>query len=427
MKLKIKNLMAIKSAEIHLDGISVIVGKNSTGKSTIARSFFTNIKSINLSKKYYGEILSKELFLSSNFNELGFSYFEISKKATDLAQKINGRNYEEVNKTLEEIRIVANQKNNTQIVAILNKVEKAIETFKQNKVPDWVFSQVYMNIVRDVTGVVHSDYVFQTNRSGSNDYSEVLFNWEGVCNLTYNVKDNGLGLMSMVSLSNELSDLDVDVTYISSPSLMDLNKVICDSRSDFEDNIWPLGMGSNENRVPFVYKDFSVKLKKDSAYSFKSKSFENVNIAYDSKKNMFLEHINGSSISSFASASGRKMFYQIMKIIDDQIWQKSSVIVLDEPEVHLHPEAQVELAKIIVDTYEQTGIKFLINSHSSYFIEAIYASSLSIKRKSPRYYFSTKDKDGKIVYREEVGEIDSMLRSFLGGFDEIKKIYGAQK
>jgi predicted ATPase len=44
--------------------------------------------------------------------------------------------------------------------------------------------------------------------------------------------------------------------------------------------------------------------------------------------------------------------------------------VLDEPEVHLHPKWQLEMAKVIVELVKN-GVKVLVNSHSPYMIEAL--------------------------------------------------------
>ena len=45
-------------------------------------------------------------------------------------------------------------------------------------------------------------------------------------------------------------------------------------------------------------------------------------------------------------------------------------MVLDEPEVHLHPKWQLEMAKVIVELVKN-GMKILVNTHSPYMIEAL--------------------------------------------------------
>lgn len=50
MKLKLNNIGIIKEAEIKIDGLTVIAGKNDSGKSTVGKVLFTLIKTISQSK-----------------------------------------------------------------------------------------------------------------------------------------------------------------------------------------------------------------------------------------------------------------------------------------------------------------------------------------------------------------------------------------
>lgn len=46
MRLEIQNINKIKDADIALNGLTVIVGENDMGKSTIGRAFFSIIKAV---------------------------------------------------------------------------------------------------------------------------------------------------------------------------------------------------------------------------------------------------------------------------------------------------------------------------------------------------------------------------------------------
>ena len=46
MRLEIQNINKIKEADIALNGLTVIVGENDMGKSTIGRAFFSIIKAV---------------------------------------------------------------------------------------------------------------------------------------------------------------------------------------------------------------------------------------------------------------------------------------------------------------------------------------------------------------------------------------------
>ena len=48
---------------------------------------------------------------------------------------------------------------------------------------------------------------------------------------------------------------------------------------------------------------------------------------------------------------------------------KICTFLLQQPEVHLHPRAQAELASLFVETYSKCSNRFLIETHSDYFID----------------------------------------------------------
>lgn len=52
MQIKLKNIGKLKEADIKIDGITVIAGKNNTGKSTVGKSLYCLFSSLyNIEKK----------------------------------------------------------------------------------------------------------------------------------------------------------------------------------------------------------------------------------------------------------------------------------------------------------------------------------------------------------------------------------------
>jgi predicted ATPase len=71
-----------------------------------------------------------------------------------------------------------------------------------------------------------------------------------------------------------------------------------------------------------------------------------------------------------STATGIKMFGFLQILLLNETIQKNTVLILDEPEVHLHPKWQLKYAQIIVELVS-SGVKVLITSHSPYMIEAL--------------------------------------------------------
>ncbi len=69
-------------------------------------------------------------------------------------------------------------------------------------------------------------------------------------------------------------------------------------------------------------------------------------------------------------AMGIKYFGILQVLSSSNYLYKEQILILDEPEVHLHPKWQLELANIIVFLVK-SGVKILVNSHSPYMIEAL--------------------------------------------------------
>jgi len=79
---------------------------------------------------------------------------------------------------------------------------------------------------------------------------------------------------------------------------------------------------------------------------------------------------NGERIELVNTATGIKMFGVFQVLSQNNYLNEDTVLVLDEPEVHLHPKWQLKMAELIVFLVGN-GIKIVVNSHSPYMIEAL--------------------------------------------------------
>jgi len=70
------------------------------------------------------------------------------------------------------------------------------------------------------------------------------------------------------------------------------------------------------------------------------------------------------------TANGIKMFGYLQILFLNKTIEKDTMLILDEPEVHLHPKWQLKYAEILIKLVN-SGVKILVNSHSPYMIEAL--------------------------------------------------------
>ena len=77
-----------------------------------------------------------------------------------------------------------------------------------------------------------------------------------------------------------------------------------------------------------------------------------------------------------------------MLLVNGRI-EANGTIILDEPEIHLHPEWQLLFAELIVLLHREFGLHILLNTHSPYFLNAIevYAAKYQVEDKC-KYYLA---------------------------------------
>ena len=88
-------------------------------------------------------------------------------------------------------------------------------------------------------------------------------------------------------------------------------------------------------------------------------------------------------------STGLKTFAIIKTLLLNGALEDNGTIILDEPEIHLHPEWQLLFAELIVLLQKEFNMHILLNTHSPYFLDAIdvYSHKHGISSKC-RYYLA---------------------------------------
>ena len=126
------------------------------------------------------------------------------------------------------------------------------------------------------------------------------------------------------------------------------------------------------------------------------------------------------------TASGVKQLGILQMLISKRLLTKDSFLIMDEPEVNLHPDWQVKFAKIIVLMVKELGISLYINSHSPQFIESleVYSAKYGLINES-KFYLSKEIEQEieKYEFKEVKRKNLNLLYDDLGNpYDEIDKI-----
>ena len=70
-----------------------------------------------------------------------------------------------------------------------------------------------------------------------------------------------------------------------------------------------------------------------------------------------------------------KTFGIIELLLKNSSINEDTLLIIDEPEVHLHPSWQVKFAELLVLISKNINVQILLSSHSPYFIEALQSYS----------------------------------------------------
>ena len=212
-------------------------------------------------------------------------------------------------------------------------------------------------------GHIGINIIFKLDRFPQNSILEII---EGSKRYSY---DGHTPIMNLSS-DNKLKMEDIgikDVVFVETPLVWNF--------SDFFRDIALIESQINiEVNYPYLMKDLNFKLFIKNAIKgvdIKNKmtSLMGGRFEKDEKGSYFFNR-NGKRIELVNIATGIKMFGIFQVLSQNNYLNKDTVLILDEPEVHLHPKWQLEMAKIIVELVKN-GVKVLVNSHSPYMIEAL--------------------------------------------------------
>ena len=105
---------------------------------------------------------------------------------------------------------------------------------------------------------------------------------------------------------------------------------------------------------------------------------------------------------------------------------RKSTVILEQPEIHLHPSAQAELADVFIDAWEKNNTQILFESHSEHLLRRLQRriAEGEIKQEDVGLYFCSMEDNGESrlshLELDEYGNISNWPKDFFGDqFGEI--------
>lgn len=100
---------------------------------------------------------------------------------------------------------------------------------------------------------------------------------------------------------------------------------------------------------------------------------------------------DGLDIPLTKAATGIKLFAVLYRLLQNGHLDKETLLIIDEPESHLHPQWVVECARMLVLIHMKLGTRILIASHDPDMVAAIQAVAIKEKLKPSTHFYIAND------------------------------------
>lgn len=431
MKLKLQNIGIIEDADINIDGITLIAGQNDSGKSTIGKVLYALIRGVNIDEDKFNSSKSefvrnkikavRNLLLRTKPTEAQDE--EIQKKFIstfldssdslfgDFLYRIDFEDIKKIDLLLSDIEKIddlysdySNTAFQIQLGTFLNDIKNRISiSSDSNEVLHYELESFFENefgnqIKNKFTKGI--SYIEVEGTKGKKINFEEPISFEGFDTNSNFYYDEVFFIESPLKLENR--------------NIIRFNSILRDKNSYLNNKIF------EPKKEQDIFSDTSNNTEKlnsiisdviNGSFGFNTKNqiiFKKQEIEFD------LNNV----------ATGIKSFGVLQLLLKKDFLNSNTLLIIDEPEVHLHPTWQVKFAEILVLLSKEFAIPILLTSHSPYFIEALEAYTKKHKyESSTNFYFAQKNESGltsKII--DVTNDITPILSSISDAFYTIQDI-----
>lgn len=398
MKLNIENIAKIENADIEINGITVIAGENSTGKSTVGKILYCLYTTFcNLEQKIYDQrfySIAKVLVQYTHYGKM--LYYAIDEEPTrevsNVIRKLIVSGPEKVEENLpEDLHFLADQDDYEEIIQpIRNAVSISDEKVKEMIVRE-AFSQEFKNQIKPLYDTEEKSIIQLTIRGKTT---------------TIDVTD-GYKIDNEFKAKRECIIIDDPFELDQISVVKKLNKV---GFLFSEEKIVDFSHQTllNDKLSKSLNKDVSGDLignyyAEERLNEFKESIIKILGGDIVEKENRFVFHDNklNKDIELMNLSAGMKTFTILLKLLENGDIKEQSVIVLDEPEIHLHPSWQLKFAEILVLLQKEFNLNILLATHSPYFINAlqVYSAKYEIADKT-KYYLAELNEKERVTFED---------------------------
>ena len=386
MKLSLKNIGKIETASVEINGITVIAGENNTGKSTVGRALFAVFNSFyNIQKQIESERVQ------NIENLIDMMYRNVTNRYTrrfdsgEIAQKIVAQIYlyKDDTEAVKDIivKTILQYEENFEKHINDNSIDEYIVRIKDGlnvADPDIFKSVLEKKLDAEFAGEVNNIF---TDKTG-----EIVLSIKDT-NIIVTIEDN-----AVKSVVGKI-DLHTQTVYIDDPFVIDEVRYTYGIDNSSLDHRGYLREKLNKENNANLIDEIIASNKLDNIYR-KISTVISGDIVKNKRSGLGYQRKNIDKVLDVKNLStGFKTFAILKTLLMNGTIEYNGTIILDEPEIHLHPEWQLLFAELIVLIQKEFGVHILLNTHSPYFLNAIevYAVKYGINDRCKYYLASSQD------------------------------------
>lgn len=419
----ISDYHSIKDANLKLDGITVIAGCNGSGKSTIARWVYSFV---NYSNEFYHlideqflDVLERRLYMmdrvlintrmlsSSNLRQFR-SLPPKNNQETDYSEIIE-LYVNRIKKFCEIIEHAVIEKNDPSFNQWVGRALGSEDTEILDYLPEFYHKSTteldaaikYANEKKQNYKISDLLHFIQSDFDLISDFPKCI-----------EFKENGHDLIEEdrffipINLRNAIY---IDTPMALSTKLNSDNKIWDDMMNAL---ITPMG------EMPQNAKKIAARIRRIIGGNIKLEK-EEINDSYDIR---YIRKSDNLNISINDAATGLKTFAYMLRLIENGYLNEQSILLIDEPEAHLHPQWIVEFARILVLLHKEVGTTILLASHNPDLVAAIKSISEAedVSNKTSFYQASLDKESQRYSYNYLGNSIEGIFESFNIALNRIK-------
>ena len=403
MELSIKNIGKIKEADVSISGITVIAGENNTGKSTVGKVLFSLISSMYRLDQIIAEE-KKQAIMNTIIKyeqrimrvpRFQFIIGEIESTGKLITEKVcnidASKNEKQITEEIKDILIKYTRNNYKIFEKELDDATQAI--YNILKITDSDFIKIKL------TKNFNQEFASQINNIFSNEKAEIKLKLNDNT-IKIEFTDNEVSAVQTLNLYH-------DVVYIDSPLILNEWEYVkfLDIGSHRRNLIVRLFLKNETNTYEEILAKENLKTITDMINEIVAGDL--IEERQDSGYKLNYKIKGAEKILSVKNlSSGIKIFALLKRLILNGVIRDGETIILDEPEIHLHPEWQLVFAELIVLLQKNFNVHILLTTHSPYFLNAIEVFSKKHGIQDKCNYYIAVNQDHEAILENVNGDLE---------------------